>query len=73
MKGKNVYIDYAATTPVKPEVFKAMLPYFNVKYGNASSIYSLGRNSKDAICESREKALMQLGLNQRRFILLARE
>jgi cysteine desulfurase len=52
---KIIYFDHAATTQVKKEVLEEMLPYFNQNYGNASSIYSLGRLSKKAIEESREK------------------
>ena len=49
------YFDHAATTPVKEEVLKEMLPYFNLQYGNASSIYTLGRASRKAIENAREK------------------
>ena len=49
------YFDHAATTAVKEEVLKEMLPYFLIDYGNASSAYSLGRKSKKAIEEAREK------------------
>jgi len=57
---KNIYFDHAATTSVKPEVLEAMLPYFTEKYGNASSIYSLGRENKKAIDDSREKVAKAL-------------
>ena len=43
-----IYLDHAATTPVKEEVLKEMIPYFSTNYGNASSIYSIGRRSKKA-------------------------
>ena len=49
------YFDHAATTPVKNEVLKEMLPYFSMQYGNASSIYKIGRQSKAAIENAREK------------------
>jgi len=55
-----VYLDHAATTPVKPEVLEAMLPYFSNKFGNASSIYSIGRESKKAIEEARKRLPRQL-------------
>lgn len=48
-----VYVDHAATTYVKPEVFEAMKPYFTEYFGNPSSIYSLGRESKKAIENAR--------------------
>ncbi|WP_223375810.1 cysteine desulfurase NifS [Schnuerera sp. xch1] len=53
--GKYIYMDNSATTPVKQEVLDEMLPYFNIKYGNPSSIYSLGSQSKNAVEISREK------------------
>lgn len=49
------YFDHAATTPVREEVIKEMLPYFNLEYGNASVMYSLGRNAKRAINKSRNQ------------------
>lgn len=48
-------MDYSATTPVAPEVLEAMLPYFSEKFGNASSLYSLGLEAKEALEESRAK------------------
>lgn len=58
---KFVYLDHAATTPVKQEVLQEMLPYFNEKFGNASSIYSIGRESKRVIEEAREKVAKAIG------------
>lgn len=55
------YFDHAATTPVKEEVFKEMIPYFIESFGNASSIYSLGRKNKRAVEEAREKVAKALG------------
>ena len=53
---KNIkYLDHAATTGVKKEVLKEMLPYFNIEYGNPSSIYGIGRSVKRAIEGAREK------------------
>lgn len=49
------YFDNSATTPIKEEVLQAMFPYLSVQYGNPSSIYSIGRNAKRAIEESRKK------------------
>lgn len=49
------YFDNAATTRVKKEVLEEMLPYFSERYGNPSSLYSIGRMSKKAIEEARKK------------------
>src|SRR5690242_2004024 len=56
-----IYLDHAATTPVDPRVVEAMLPYFSQAYGNASSIYALGRAAHKALDEAREKIAAILG------------
>lgn len=50
-----IYFDNAATTKVKNEVVKEMIPYLNEEYGNPSSIYQIGRKAKKAVEISREK------------------
>ncbi len=50
---KRVYLDYSATTPVKDQVLQSMLPYFTEKFGNPSSLYDAGLESKDAVEEAR--------------------
>ena len=56
-----IYLDNAATTKTAPEVVEAMLPYFTQHYGNPSSIYSLGSDSKKAVMEARETIASYLG------------
>ena len=58
---KRVYLDYAATTPVHPDVTKAMLPYLTDAFGNPSSLYSYGREAKGAIEEARAKVADLIG------------
>lgn len=55
MKMENVYFDNAATTRLDEDVLKEMMPYLTNKYGNASSIYKLGRESRKAVEDAREK------------------
>lgn len=50
----RIYFDNAATTALDPEVFEAMMPFFTEKFGNPSSIYSYGRESKMAIEQARK-------------------
>lgn len=52
---RKVYLDNNATTPIHPEVFEAMVPYFKDYFGNPSSIHQFGRSVKVKIDESREK------------------
>jgi len=54
MQMNKVYMDHAATTPVRKEVLEAMQPYFSEKFGNASSLHSFGREARDALEESRK-------------------
>ena len=56
-----IYLDNAATTKCAPEVVEAMLPYFGECYGNPSSIYSLGTESKKAVSQARETIAKSLG------------
>ena len=56
-----LYFDHAATTPVKDEVLKEMLPYFSQNFGNASSIYSIGRRSKKALDTARTRVAKAIG------------
>ena len=56
-----IYLDHAATTPVKPEVLEAMLPYFTEHYGNPSSIYKVAQRNKKAIDDARAVVAEHLG------------
>ena len=58
---KTVYFDNSATTKTDEEVVKAMLPYITENYGNASSIYRIGRDNRKAVEEAREKVAKVLG------------
>ena len=58
---KPVYLDYAATTPTDERVLKAMLPYFTQQFGNASSLYSFGREARQAIARARRQLANLLG------------
>ena len=58
---RNVYLDYSATTPVKDEVLQEMIPYFTEKFGNPSSLYDKGLESKDAVTHAREQVAALIG------------
>jgi len=57
---KIAYFDHSATTPVDSRVLKEMLPYFQEKFGNASSIHSLGRISELAVEKARQRVARAL-------------
>lgn len=52
---RRVYLDHNATTPTHPEVVKAMAPYYEIIFGNASSVHQYGREARKAIDEARAK------------------
>ena len=62
---KILYFDHAATTAVNEEVLKEMLPFFELNYGNASSIYGVGRESKRAIEKARLQIANAIGAKQK--------
>ncbi|MBV9021607.1 MAG: cysteine desulfurase NifS [Ktedonobacteraceae bacterium] len=55
MPERTIYLDHAATTPLDSRVLDAMLPYLTTEYGNASSIYTLGRHAMQAIDRAHEQ------------------
>jgi cysteine desulfurase len=58
---KPIYFDYNATTPVDPDVLKAMLPYLGDEFGNPSSAHTLGRRARDAVEAARGEVASLIG------------
>jgi cysteine desulfurase len=58
-----IYLDHAATTPVREEVFEAMRPFYGPKFGNPSSAHRWGREARAALDEARERLAHCLGAN----------
>lgn len=56
-----IYFDHAATTPVRPEVLEAMLPFFGPRFGNPSSVHRWGREARAALDEARERVARCIG------------
>ncbi len=61
-------MDHSATTPVDPAVREAMLPYFSEKFGNPSSLYTIGREARRAIEEARQKVADLIGAKKEEII-----
>jgi len=66
-----IYLDYSATTPMDPEVFEAMKPYFMEKFANPSSIHSLGRIVREDIEAARETVAKSIGAEAHEIIFTA--
>ncbi|MDR1293057.1 MAG: cysteine desulfurase NifS [Clostridiales Family XIII bacterium] len=62
---RNVYLDYSATTPVKDEVLREMLPFFTESFGNPSSLYTVGQEAKNAVAHARERLAALIGAEPR--------
>lgn len=58
-----IYLDHAATTPVRAEVLEAMLPFYGPRFGNPSSMHRWGRDARAALDEARERIARCLGAN----------
>jgi cysteine desulfurase len=58
---QRIYLDHTATTPLDPKVLEAMIPYFSLHFGNASSIHSYGREGKEALERARGTIASLLG------------
>jgi cysteine desulfurase len=56
-----IYLDHAATTPVRREVLEAMAPFWDGRFGNPSSVHRWGRDARTALDESRERIAQCLG------------
>ncbi len=65
---ENVYLDHASTTPVDKDVIDAMLPFFDRKYGNASSVHKFGQEAKEAMEKSREVIAAKLNASPEEII-----
>ncbi|MCR5661376.1 MAG: aminotransferase class V-fold PLP-dependent enzyme, partial [bacterium] len=59
-----IYMDHAATTPLHPLAFEAMVPYFWQSFGNASNVYSLSLSARRAMDSARETIASCLGASQ---------
>lgn len=58
---KRIYLDHNATTPMRPEVLAAMMPYLTAEYGNASSIHAFGQSAREAVEQARSSVAALLG------------
>ncbi len=57
----RIYLDYAATSPMLPEVLEAMMPYLTGSFGNPSGVYATGREARKAVEQARRQAAEFLG------------
>ncbi len=68
---QQIYLDHASTTPMRPEVLEAMLPFFREQYGNPSSIYQIGREARKALDSSRDLVAAMMGADAQEIIFTA--
>ncbi|MCG2728378.1 MAG: cysteine desulfurase NifS [Candidatus Methanoperedenaceae archaeon] len=65
---RQVYMDHSSTTAVDPAVTEALLPYFSERFGNPSSLYSIGRQARRAIEEARQRVADLIGAKKEEII-----
>ncbi len=68
MNRRRTYLDHAATTPLRPEVLEAMLPYLTEDFGNPSSAHSFGRRARAALDEAHERVARRLHAEAREIV-----
>ena len=61
VENTTIYMDNSATTPVRKEVAEEMIPYLTENFGNPSSIYDLGKTSKNAVENARKRVAYTIG------------
>ena len=66
-----IYLDHAATSPLRPEVLEAMLPYLSEHHGNPSSIHASGRRARQGLDEAREEIAARIGAKPREIVFTA--
>lgn len=64
----NIYLDHAATTPLRPAVLDAMLPYLTEVHGNPSSLHASGRRARKAVEEARERVASVMGVRPKQVV-----
>ena len=66
--GRGIYLDHSATTPVRPEVLEAMLPFLREHHGNAGSLHRFGRNCRRAVETAREQVAALINAEPREIL-----
>ena len=65
---KSIYLDYASTTPVDPDVLAAMGPYFSKQYANPSSLHTMGRSAHEAVEQARKEVTECLNCSEEEIV-----
>lgn len=71
MNPDRIYLDHSATTPVRPEVFDAMLPFLHERFGNPGSIHAFGREARRAVDDARDKVAALIHADPREIVFTA--
>ncbi len=65
----RIYLDHNATTPIRPEVLEAMMPYLETRFGNANSVHAWGREARRALEEAREVVASAVGAREKESVV----
>ena len=67
----SIYLDHAATTPMRHEVLEAMLPFLTGEFGNPSSLHGPGRRARAGLDEAHERVARAIGAEPREIVFTA--